>query len=436
LEASGPPGAGPKLPKKGDIVMLQTKEGVRPVPISRIQEIIFRGEPKAKVAHEEFRNLLTLRLDWGAKEPPASAAAGLVYLQKGIRWIPNYRVEVGEKGTARVRLQATLLNEMTDLKGVTAHLVIGVPTFRFKETLDPMGLQQTVAQLSPYFRQDARTAYAFSNVLMTQTARMREVRAPQPRTAAPSLGPALPGAGKAEDLFVFTVENVSLRKGERMVLPIAEYTLPATDVYTLDIPFAPPVEVRRRFNSSQQAELARLFHAPKVMHKIRLVNKSRYPLTTAPALIVRNGRALGQGMMTYTAIGGTSDLAITTAVDVHVSRSDDVTKKTPNAAHWRGDAYDRFDLAGRIALVNHLDRPIALEVTRKVLGNADEADHDGRIVKTSVFDEPAEHPHWWRWYSWPYWWRHFNGIDRITWTLALEPGKRAELKYAWHYFWR
>ena len=53
------------------------------------------------------------------------------------------------KGSAHVTFQATLINELADLKDVTANLVIGVPTFFFSGHSDPIGLQQVMAQLSP-----------------------------------------------------------------------------------------------------------------------------------------------------------------------------------------------------------------------------------------------------------------------------------------------
>ena len=39
------------------------------------------------------------------------------------------------------------------------------------------------------------------------------------------------------------------------------------------------------FTTLQQAELAQLYHGPKFLHKLRLTNKSEYPLTTAPAAV-------------------------------------------------------------------------------------------------------------------------------------------------------
>ena len=170
MEATAPPGEGEKLPEKGKIILLKTSEGVRAVGIDRIQQVTFRGPHKAAVASEEFRNLLRLKLDWGNRKPAKEADMGLLYLQKGIRWIPAYKFVIDGKGGATVQLEATLINELADLDDVTANLVVGVPTFAFADTADPIGLGQTVAQLSPSFRQDAQTQYAFSNSIMSQVA--------------------------------------------------------------------------------------------------------------------------------------------------------------------------------------------------------------------------------------------------------------------------
>jgi hypothetical protein len=445
LAATSPPNSGEKLPEKGNLILLKTVQGVKAVAMDRLQEVTFKHTHKPALAHEEFRNLLTLRLDWGRAKPAKAANVGLFYLQKGMRWIPSYKVEVDGKGNATVKLQATLLNELADLEDVNVNLVVGVPTFSFKDTIDPIALQQNLAQLSQYFQSDggrnSALAGNFSNAMMAQTqvARMGEYR-PGPGEGG-SLGPEIGDAGKTEDLFVFTLPHVTLRKGERMVLPIAEFPLPYKDVFTLELPFAPPPEVRGNLNNEQQRELARLFNAPKVMHKIRLTNNSKYPLTTAPALIIREGRPLAQGMMTYTATGASVDLPITTAVDIQVKKSDVETKRTPNAVHENGNSYSRIDLTGKISLTSHRAQATELEVTRSLLGMADSADHEGKLEKLNVFENgdfsgAGDSPYWWNWYGWPSWWSYFNGIARITWKLKLDPKQSVDLGYEWHYFWR
>ncbi len=441
LETNAPPGEGEKLPQKGSIILLKTSGGIRAVGIDRIQQVTFRGRHKASVAGAEFRNLLRLRLDWGDRKPTRAVDMGLLYLQKGLRWIPAYKFVIDGQGGVTVQLEATLINELADLDDVTANLVVGVPTFDFAETADPIGLGQTVAQLSAVFRRDAQTQYAFSNAIMSQVVGRMNQPVGQPQAAAHDLGPEVGGSEKSEDLFIFTLRHVALKKGQRMVVPLKSFDLKYQDVFTVDVGFSPPPEVWRGFNNQQQDELAKLLRAPKAMHKIRLTNNSKYPITTAPALILKSGQVLGQGMTTYTSIGGGLDLPITTAVDILVKKSDKEIGRDHNASNWEGNTYTEVNLQGTIKLTNHRAAPARIEVTRSVLGNATEADHDGKVEMHNVLEDDllgpvSEHPYWWGWYGWPSWWSHFNGVAKVTWMLDLEPGKNVELKYTWNYYWR
>lgn len=440
LEAAAPPSSGDKLTEVGNIAMLKTERGVKIVGLERIQDISFMSSYRTTVAREEFRNLLSLKLDWGDR-PQSEAEVGLMYLQRGIRWIPNYRVSIDGKGKAVVTLQATLINELSDLEDVTLHLVVGVPSFEFKDTADPMSLQQTVAQLSQYFRQDAQTAYAFSNAIMTQQRlRMTETR-PEPAGPTMDLGPEIAESGKKEDLFVFSIPHVTMKKGERMVLTIGESVLKYKDVFTLDLAFAPPPEVWQSIHNSRPAEAARLFTPANVMHKIRLFNGGNTPLTTAPALILKDGRVLAQGLMTYASPGSATDLSVTTSVDIRVTKSDNETKRTPNAVVWQGTQYGRIDLTGKIGLTSFCTETTEIEVTRHVLGNVDSADNKGASEMVNTFEDlsfasgSGAIPSWWGWYSWPWWWHRFNGVGRIKWTVKLYPKKTVDLGYAWNYYW-
>ena len=247
-------------------------------------------------------------------------------------------------------------------------------------------------------------------------------------------------AAKNEDLFVFTVKHVTLRKGQRMVLPIAEHSVKYTDVYKLDLPFTPPPEVAQSLNAGQQTDLARQLALPRVRHVLRLCNTTPQPFTTAPALILRGGRILAQGTMKYTTVGADADLEVTQALDISARKKDRETGRIPDAGDWENWKLSRVNLTGTIALTNGLDRPAALEVTRDVLGSVDTADHAGVVEMLNSLDDSdaplGNFPAWWGWYNWPDWWGHLNGLGRITWKLSLPPRKSVTLGYAWHYFWR
>jgi hypothetical protein len=426
------------VPSRSGMVLLESSQGVLALPLERIRSVLFRDDPADKYPIDSYRSLLTLTLAWPDAGSRRQVEVGMAYLQKGLRWIPSYRVEIGTTGKAHVQLQATLINELADLENVTTNLVVGVPSFAFKDALDPMALQETMVRLGTYFDAGSASGYAMTNALMSQAAGARLNEENRRERADVSLGPVVDGSEKAEDLYVFTVRGVTLRKGERMILPVAEYDLAYRDVYVLDLPFAPPMEVRANANEAQQRELARLLGAPHFTHVLRLTNSAGDPLTTAPALIASQDRVLGQGLMTYTASGAECDLALTQAVDIAVSKRDKETARATNALTVDGSSYLRVDLQGTIAITNRRDQPVDIEVKRSVLGHADAAGQTGKTDMVNAYEEGnvVAQPPWWGWYGWPGWWGAVNGVGQFSWKNRVAAGKSLTLTYTWHYFWR
>ena len=183
-------------PPAGEVIVLSTAEGYRVIPLVAIQEVTFLDKPNADITVVEEQDVMTLQLRWADGQSHSAARVGMVYLQKGIRWIPQYKLALDGQGQVKVKLQATLINEMLDLENVTANLVIGVPSFAFKDTLDPISLGRTTAALSSYFQEGSQTAYALSNAIQTQVARMSEFRAPATTSGGPDNGPGGGTAGR------------------------------------------------------------------------------------------------------------------------------------------------------------------------------------------------------------------------------------------------
>ena len=440
------------LPQKSNLVKLKTDTGISYVPIDRIQTLSFKSEPDAQLKDEYIRNTLTMALDW-QKSGTTKAQVGMMYLEKGIRWIPNYKITIDGQGHAKVKLQATLVNDLTDLKDVNCNLVVGVPSFAFKGDVDPISLSETLAQVASYAAQDSRLRNKFSNAIMSQSvgyARDSDgERAATPQTNTEST--------KNEDLFVFNLKHLTLKKGERMVVPVQEYTVDYKDLYTFDLAIAPPPEVQSQNNhnlNSGKSDEQKLADSNKVIHKIRLFNSSKQPFTTAPALIVvadtsnssinkpsnwaNDGEVLAQGMMTYASPGSNADLTLTNAVDIKAKKEEKETSRTADAVTWQDYKYARVNLAGTITLTNYMNKPVTVEITRKVLGRLDSVSKGGVMTMTNTIDEirGSDLPPWWGYFSWPGWWSYMNGIGKFTFTETIQPGKSINVDYGWHYFWR
>jgi hypothetical protein len=445
LAATSIPGTPPQPRQISDQILIKTEAGTSILPVDRIASVIFKNPPSQKTSQEELRPFLRLHVDGAPPGASGQANIGMTYLQKGIRWIPSYEIDIDGNSNAVVKLQATVINEMIDLTDVTLNLVVGVPSFAAKDSLDPIAIQQTAAQLSQFFQSQQSPIQRADNNRMNlaNNAIMSQVVMPQQMPEAPESTSYTPAEGaKNEDLYVFTLNHITLKRNERIVLPISVQTLPYHDVFTLTIPVAPPSEMGRNLGSAQQQEMFRLLNSPKVKHKIRLANTSAAPLTTAPALVLKNGKLISQGLMTYAAPGAGSDITLTDAIDIPVKKTDVESSRTPDGLVLNGTHYFRIDLKGKLHLTNRRNQPTEIEVKRYVLGQPDSCNHDGQKSFVNWFEsrdtiaadvDPAVL--WWNYYSFPWWWSDANGAGQLQWNVKLDKGESIDLEYAWHYFW-
>ncbi|MCA8963991.1 MAG: hypothetical protein KDC48_03860 [Planctomycetes bacterium] len=420
----------PNLPVT-DVLLVATATGTRALPLAQVRDLEIRGELQRHFTQRRQDERLSLEVDGGGE----GATVGVMYVQRGLRWIPSYRLDIDGAGAAKVQLQATLVNDLIDLERATVHLVIGVPKFEFQGLVDPISLQQELAQVAANVRDSARFSNMLSNSLMTQSmGYMAERAAGQGQDP----DPAVQGSEANEDLFVFTLRDVTLEVGERLVMPIESFDLAYRDVYKLDVTFAPPMEVRQNLQSQQVLELAKELAAPKAVHVLRLTNKAKAPLTTAPALVFNKGRILAQGRMRYTPIGAETDLAINTAVDICVTTEEHEKGRVANAERFDGNQYGRIDLVGSIVLRNDKRQAVEIVVTRRILGLADTVGQDGAMQQLDLVNlwQDEARPIWWSWWNWPYWWFRFNGFGEFRWKVTLEPKASTTLEAGWHYFWR
>lgn len=432
---------GLELPETGQIVGIRTNSGLRYFDIAKITDLTFRSTPKPMIAQDEIRPRLTIKVSGAAAGE--KTRLGYTYVQLGLRWIPNYKLVIDGKGAAKIAMQATLVNDLADFEDATVHLVIGVPQFTMKGTIDPIALSATAAAVNAELRRSAEyrgrsqmLSNFGNNAIMNNPVQMTDTGFNfESYTETDVVGE------KQEDLYVFSLKNVTLKRGERMVVQVATFDCEYEDVYTLALPIVPPRDIRAQIGANLSPEELKNLSTAKIQHKLRLTNKTSAPFTTAPAMIMKGDSVIGQGLMTYTAPGGSSDLMMGLAIDIKAKKRDIEVSRNPNATRIDGDAYSEVSLDGTISLRNLSQKTAKLEIKRHVFGSEFKAEDGGKAEKLSLYDDEfagdeVDPDSLWRSYSWPAWWNRLNGVGTVTWKIELAPGEAKDLRYSWRFFWR
>ena len=376
---------------------------------------------------------LTLRLD-GA--PGQRREVTLLYFSPGLRWIPSYQVELPsadqQAGKAEMRLQGEIINELEDLAEVKTSLVVGVPHFRFRETISPLVLEKqlrnALAEAAPQLMGGGRGRGGdiMSNALMSQAsfasnrpaADYQDFGADEAADLAPELA-----ADGSQDLFFYTVPSLTLRRQARAAVNLFSASIPYKEVYTWTVPIR-RAHQQSRVDDDQDDGRPRL-STNNVWRTLEFHNTSGLPWTTGPAFFLQDGRPVAQEMLTYTPGGGLARCPVTSAIDVRGRWSERETGRRLEALEWNNHTYSRLDLEAVFSVVNAKKIPVDLELLVTVGGEADGSDPEAEVSHGDY--SPAD----WQGH-WPA--LALNKRATARWRLTVPPGGESSATLKYHYF--
>lgn len=431
--AAAEPSRSVAVPGDGQFAIMQTPAGMEVLPIGAIRTITGDDLATRMIRPTELtERSKRLWFDVGAAAAGRRVAIRLFYFTPGIRWIPTYRADGDLKDHGRLALQGEILNEVEDIEGAVFDLVVGVPNFRYKGTISPLSLERVMVDA---LRQSAPglMGQQMSNVSFAQRAGEWRGDRAQPASAEGSAMAELAAeltATDAQDLFVYSVERLSLARGDRATVSLWQSVVPLRHLYTMDVqtvrdwrsgalaasPAAP--------NEAGSVSPLRLA-ANTVWHQLELTNSSDVPWTTGPAMLLATFLPLGQELLTYTPRGGRTLLPITVAVDVRGTYDEEEIDREPKAARWGNYQWDRVRNKGTVTLTNYRDEPVDMLVTVNSGGRAESASDGGMITisPTRAADWIGGHG-------------AVNSHSEVVWKLILEPGASRTLTYLFRYYVR
>lgn len=408
-----PGDARPMPPPVISDVAIKTESGVVVLNLSRIAHVQILGEPKWEKTVKVRQRRLALRVEGNQDGQPTQL--GVAALERGIRWIPSYRIELkGEKvKEAKLELEASVINDLADVQNADFYFVVGVPHFLLKDTLSPLSLRAAFTGLSSYF---AEPSGDISRAMTTQMARMGEGRMaggmgggefqPLPTSLEEERLPAL----SAEELFLYQAKHLSLKRGSRASLRLFSLTVPCTEVFEWTIPDPPDASSYQRPSSPEQLALESLTH--RVWYALRLKNNTNMPWTTGPAMSFREWKPIGQDMMPFTAVGGEAIVKVTPATEVVGEHAQLEKARQNNALTIYGYVWDLVTVEGTIKLRNVKKEPVEVIITRRTEGEIVEASDNASISREGLRLQAT------------------NPYSVIKWQLNLPPGEKV-LRYTY-----
>ena len=405
-------------------IALQTERGTIILSPSRIETVEIIGQAKyekkviVKNGSEKRLSIKTEGANNGQK-----INLGIAALERGIRWIPAYRVEA--KGTpvkeAKLELEAMIINELTDLKGSEVYFVVGVPHFLFQESISPLSMNSAFSGVSGYFQAGAGNLRrdSMSNAIMTQvssTADMSYIPDGLPTVSEEERSNSF----SADQLFLYQANGLDLKKGERASLRLFSLTVPASEVFEWSLTDAADTQ-NRYLEYGRSTTTVPLVQdlSGKVWYGLRLKNQTGMPWTTAPAISFRDWKPIGQDMLTFTPIGGENILRVTPATEVIGTHTLEEKSRERVQLPYAGSTYN-FDLVtveGLIKVRNVKKDTIEVVITRDLVGETLSATDNGKISRQG-FNLQAINPN-----------------STIKWNLNVPTGEK-EIRYTYKIYVR
>ncbi len=419
----------------GQFVRLrETPRGELVLPVASIRTISaarLKVESKRVFESNVARKRLTVAL--GSDAAGKDVTVRLLYFAPGLRWIPSYRVSGELKDEANLALQGEVLNEALDLEDVALDLVVGVPHFKFRETVSPLSLETHLRNALQRAAPQLMGQMA-SNMSHTQfRTRAGEVHVPRSTTTM-DIAPEL-ASGGSNDLFVYSIPKLSLTRGGRATIPLWQQNVPLRHLYTLDISlgrdarggktFVRGGQVSGRGRTTGDTPIDTANHV--VWHQLELSNQSDVPWTTGPALTMRGLLPLGQDMLTYTSVGEKSLLPLTVAIDVRADYTEEEVNREANQLTWSGKKYARVTKQATVKIKNfrgeNTTTRIRIGLGGRVTTVSDNAKHVVNDFRSSDWTRSG--------YA-----TRVNNHSDIEWTIDLTAGETKELTFTYEFYVR
>ena len=378
------------------IILVQTEDGVQSVAAEDVTGVDFAEMPQLPTK-KVMSHVVTAQLE--KSNPGAELRFG--YVSDSMSWLPEYSLELGEEGMAKLTCRANIINELADMKDVELRLVSGFPALGEALIDSPlnraMKLQDFLKRLG--FLTEERND---SMRRMSAGVFMEAPCAAESDDFEDDEGEE--GSKQVEDLFFYTLPHFSCEQGKSILRELFSCEVPYSHVYTCRVP-----------NQSMLERLSRQGEpVADVWHCIQLNNSSKQAWSTGIVTCTADGQIAARSTLYFAAPGAETLLRLNKSMQTEVRCSEELLKREErNVPGRRNDSVTVSTFRGAVTLKNGSARAMDLRLVKEVNGLVTSVDREGKInVSPSYSGNPR---------------------STVEWKLTVPPSDEVELTYTYEY---
>ena len=395
-------------PRFSQMVYIQNSDTITALNMHQIEQIRFDETDSLpmidQITPKQMLQFTSVAPNRNTK--PESIDFNMSYLAKGIAWTPSYVIDItgmtDSNPKGKISAKSIIVNDLMDMDNVTAELIAGYPHIEYQDaesalTLKP--LDQIIRPLMRGFGLAKEKSIRYTNRMPMAEMAMD--------TGSPSM-PSIPVQGEmVEDLYFYKINNISLKKGERGYYPLFAADIPASSIYTWDIPdFLDGYENYRMPNPNEPQT---------VWHSLELTNTTNMPWTSAPTTTTKEGRILGQDTIQYTPPKGKTRVKITQALQIKAEIQEQEISRKRGSERIDNRVYDLVTMQGTLVITNFKKDDVDIEITKLISGKLINVD---KKPETTVA---------------PLGLGRANSQTKIKWTENIKPGQRNKITLRYRY---
>jgi hypothetical protein len=340
-----------------------------------------------------------------------SATISINYLARGMSWAPSYRVDISDPKNLVLRQSAVLKNELAAIADAQVRLISGFPSVQFANVTSPLALSTNWNNFFQQLNQRVGVRSGMGSILSNSISQVASNGYVDNNRVGFDTGMDLSAnpTGEGVDIHYQDIGRITLAEGDSMSLDTASGKAAYQRIVEWKVPDTRRADGIKISDSELNSDPDR--YQDSVWDAIQFRNPLSFPMTTAPAMIVDQGRFNGQQISFWVNPGEETTMQVTKALSIRTRNVEEEEEGSRETAFIGGAQYRKTTVKGELTVNNHRKEEISLVIRRRFSGEMVSAD---KSPKQRLLEEGVA---------------SVNKRNELLWNLPLKSGEEVKIVY-------